>query len=372
VDFALTPRQQELQRAARALLAGACTVEQLQAAESSADGFSRETYRALAQRGWLELGVRGLERAPETFLDLVVLYEEFGRAALPGPHFVSTILGGWLLGRWGGEAHRSRLDALAGGEQIATVAVYEEEAGYDAGSVHLSARFDGSAAVLSGRKLFVPFASTADVLVVLARTGPAPEQLTFFVVPSATPGLALTPLRTMSGEPQFDVEFHHVRVGRDVSLGALDSGWVAWQSILPAATVLQAVELVGLADTALDMAVEYAKRRVAFGRPIGSFQAIQHLCAEMVSDRDAARFLTYQAACLIAAGEPARPEVAMAKAFAAAAARRVTKGAHQVYAAAGYVLTNRLSFYYRRAKAVELALGDVGEQLAIVADRLGL
>lgn len=369
MNFGFEWQQEELKRTARAYLSKACSAENLLAAEESEVGFSLPTYREMGKLGWLQLGLPTDEGWSSDFFDFVALYEEFGRAALPGPHFISAVLGGQLLYRLGTSAQRELLQKIASGEQITTVALYEETAGYDASSVRLVAENRDGQVILNGRKLFVPFANVADFLIVLARTGAEPDQLTFYLVPIKTPSLEMAPLQTLAGEKQFDLQLSHVKLPEDAVLGPLNGGWTALQSVLPMATVLQAAELVGITDAALEMAVEYAKQRIAFGRPIGSFQAIQHKCADMVTERDAARFLAYQAACLINMGSLLRPEIAMAKAFAATAARRVTKEAHQIFAGAGYIMQNPLNFYYRRVKVIELFLGDVNEQLKLVADR---
>lgn len=372
MNFGLEGYQKGIKKTARDYLNKTCTLENLLAAEASDIGFSQSAYREMGQLGWLRLGLPTDKGGTDDFVDPVLLYEEFGHAALAGPHFVSAFLGGQILLHLGNPTHEDLLVRVAAGERIVSVALYEETAGYDSASVRLAAEGQNDRVILNGQKLFVPFAHIADFLIVLARTGAEAERLTFFLVPAQAPGLEITPLTTLSGEKQFEARFHNVKLTTDAALGTWNHGWAALQAILPAATVLQAAELVGICDAAIETAVEYAKQRIAFGRPIGSFQAIQHKCADMVAERDAARFLTYQAACLINMKQLSRPEVAMAKAFAAAAARKVTKEAHQIFAGAGYIMQNRLNFYYRRAKAIELFLGDVGEELRLVAERLGL
>lgn len=372
MNFGLEWHQEALKTAARNYFTKTCTLENLLAAEASDIGFSLSAYREMGQLGWLRLGLPSDKGGTDDLVDAVVLYEEFGKAALPGPHFVSACLGGQLLACLGDDNQQDLLEMVASGERITTVALYEETAGYDLASVKLTAEIYDDHVILNGCKLFVPFAHVADFLIVLARTGAQPEEFTFYIVPAKISGLEMMPLKTLSGEKQFEVKFADVKLGKEATLGPLNRAWAAFQSILPGATVLQAAELVGIADAALEMAVAYAKERIAFGRPIGSFQAIQHKCADMVTERDAARFLTYQAACLINMRQPSRPEVPMAKAFAATAARKVTKEAHQIFAGAAYIMQNRLNFYYRRAKGIELFLGDVSEVLRLVADQLGL
>jgi alkylation response protein AidB-like acyl-CoA dehydrogenase len=373
VDLGFKRYQETLRRTARGFLAEACSLEHLRVAEASEAGFRLETYHEMAQLGWFALARPVAEGGGEDeFINQVILYEEFGRAALPGPHFVSTIVAQQLIARFGSEEQRGLLPAIAQGERIATLAIYEETADYDPGAVRMRGANRGEGYWLAGRKLFVPYAHLADPLLVLVRTGVTATELSWFMVPASSPGLSVQPLTAIGNDKLFEVVFDGVIAPPEAMLGPLNWGWEALQAVMPVATVLQAAELVGLADAALEIGVEYAKMRVAFGRPIGAFQAIQHKCADMLSDCDAARYLTYEAACLVNAGEVTQPPVAMAKAFAATAARRVTKEAHQILAGVGFTLDHRLNYYYRRAKSIELALGDVDAQLELVADRLAL
>lgn len=366
LDFSLEWHQKELRRSAREFLAAYSTLEALTEAEQDGHGFSREAHRRIGRLGWLELGmVFDPSGPPDDAVDLVVLHEELGRAALPGPHFICWLAGRLL--RFLEPARRHRLlSDLLGGERVVTVALYEP--GGEMTPVATVAEETPGGYRLSGIKSFVPYASAADVILMLAMAGTGEPD--FFIVDRRDPGVALEALKTLSGERQHRLAVDNVEVADCARVGQPGSALAAIESVLPAARLAQAAELVGLADAAVEMAVEYAKTRVAFGRPIGSYQAIQHKCADMVADRDAARFLTYQAACLYNQGQPADPRVTMAKAFAAGAARRVTKEAHQIFAGAGFVLDHRLNFYYRRAKGIEMFLGSSGELLDEIGDPL--
>jgi 3-oxocholest-4-en-26-oyl-CoA dehydrogenase beta subunit len=369
MDFGLEWHQSELQSAARGFLAAAAGHDTLRALEATDLGYSRATYRELGELGWLELGIGADD---EDLIDLVLLYEELGRSALPGPHFMSTVVGGRLLARLGSPAQSELVGALGDGSHVLAVALHEESAGYDAASISLRAGERDGQITLDGRKLFVPYAVGADSILVLARTGEEAQSLTWYLVPAGAPGVTVTPLAAMSNDRLCEVVFDGVLLPAEAQVGERDGAWSSFESVLPRANVIQAAELVGLCDAAFEQALEYAKVRVAFGRPIGAFQAIQHKIADMVADRDGARFLVYQAACLINDGRESEAPVAMAKAFGARAARRVTKEAHQIYAGHGFVLENPLNYYYRRAKVIELSLGDVNEQLDRVALQMGL
>lgn len=372
MDFSLEWHQAELQRTARELLGATCTVQALREAESSDPGYLTDLYARMAELGWLQVALPETDGGSGDFVDAVLLYEEFGRAALFGPHFLSTVVVPTLLAAL--DAERPELvRALGRGERLATIALHEPSAGYDAAAVRLRAVDAGDTLTLDGAtKLFVPYAAQADVLLVAARTGEAADAVDWLEVPSDSAGLRVAPLPSISAERTYEVHFEGVRLPRSALLGRPDSGWVAWERVLPRLTVVQAAELVGLADTALGLAVEYAKQRRAFGHPIGSFQSLQHKCADMVTDRDAARYLTYAAACLVRDGQESSPAVLRAKPFAAEAARRVTKEAHQIFAGAGFVLDHKLSYYYRRAKGVDLSLADTESLLRRLEQRSAL
>jgi alkylation response protein AidB-like acyl-CoA dehydrogenase len=369
MDFSLQWHQEELRRTAREFLAAAFPLDRLRAAEDSPPGYFGEVHQQMGQLGWLQLGALPKDGGTEDIVDLVVLYEALGRAAAPGPHFVSGFLATQILGR--SAINQSQSDVLAQlgeGTAVVTVALYEDSAGYDAASVQLRARMDAGGVSLSGTKEFVPYVLGAQAILTLARTGDAPDDLTFVLVPTGAPGVQVLPLQTMGNDRLFRVSFADVQLPREALVGAPGGAWTTLSSIVPTACTLQAAELVGLSDMAFEMALDYARQRIAFGRPIGAFQAIQHKCADMVADRDAARFMTYQAACLLNVGNDGRSEVLMAKAFAAAAARRVTKESHQIFGGAGYILEHKVNFYYRRAKAIDLFLGNADWQLDRIAD----
>ena len=155
-------------------------------------------------------------------------------------------------------------------------------------------------------------------------------------------------------------------------VGEQDEGWPIVKDILQKATVAKCAEMVGGAQAALDMAVSYAKERMQFGRPIGSFQAIQHYCANMATDVSGSRFITHKAAWKVSEGLPAALDVAIAKAWTSEAYERVTLLAHQIFGAIGFTMDHDIHLYYRRAKASEIAFGDADFHRAIVARELGL
>jgi alkylation response protein AidB-like acyl-CoA dehydrogenase len=368
MDFALQWHQQELQGTARTFLAEAIDLDALRAAAAGEPGFSERTHRRMGEMGWLSLGGSAPGSDPADAVDLAVVYEELGRAAAPGPHMISGLVVPLLI-----QALRcgrtSQVEGLASGASITTLALYEEAGDEDPSATSTLARRDEEGWVLEGAKAFVPYASAADTIIVLARCETERGDLAFFEIPRNVAGLRIEPMEVLSGERQHVLLLSNVRIGHDSRLSSEDPA-EALLAVAPMVTVAQSAELVGLSQRALEIAVEYSKDRVAFGHPIGSYQAIQHKCSDMLADVDASRFLVYQAACLVNSGAGTDYRVPIAKAFSAAAARRVTKEAHQILAGAGFVLDHRLNFYYRRVKGIEAAFGDVNHQLDLVADEL--
>ena len=229
--------------------------------------------------------------------------------------------------------------------------------------------------VINGTKLFVENAHVADYMICVARTatGRVPEEgVTLFLVDCKSTGIGCTPLRTLAGDRQCEVVFKDVRVPGSSILGELDQGWAVLEKVLEQATVAKCAEMVGGAQAVLEMAVNHAKERVQFGRPIGSFQAIQHHCANMVTDISGARLVTYKAAWLVSEGLPASKVVAIAKVQTGRAYQRATILGHQIFGAVGFCIDHDMHLYYRRAKTGEVFLGDSDFYLEKVAQEIGL
>jgi alkylation response protein AidB-like acyl-CoA dehydrogenase len=191
-------------------------------------------------------------------------------------------------------------------------------------------------------------------------------------VPGKAAGVEITPLQTIASDRQFEVELRNVEVGVDALVGPLHNGWPLIKKTIDYATVAKCAEMVGMAQVAFDMSVDYAKNRVQFGRPIGSFQAIKHKCADMVIDVDGSRFITYRAAWCLAEGLEATKEIAMAKAWTSDACRRVCAQAHQIHGGIGFTKEYDLQLYFRRAKQGEVFYGDADMHREVVAQEIGL
>jgi len=365
LDFSLQWHQAELQRVADEFLSKVGSLESLQAAAGSVDGFDRSTYGRMAELGWIELGAGAGGNAGADNVDIAVLYEAFGRMALGGPHFTCH-LAARLLKTLDPQGTKDGITDICTGRSIVTVALWEPDGSEPLASTTRVTR-SGSKDHLSGTKSFVPFASASDLVLLLAT---ADGQPTFFMVSPNAEGISLESLPVLSGERQFLVRLDRVRVSHADRIGVVGAAAGALEDVGPWVDLVRSAELLGIAEASLQMAVQYAKDRMAFGHPIGSYQAIQHKCSEMLADRDAARYLVYQAACLLDQGAGTDVRIAMARAFVGEAARRITKEAHQIFAGAGFVLDHKLPFYYRRAQGLQTYGGGAGDQLDRVADSL--
>jgi alkylation response protein AidB-like acyl-CoA dehydrogenase len=331
----------------------------------------------MAKQGWIGLVFPEKYGGSDgSFLDLTVLLEETGYNILPGPFFPTVVLGGLTILAAGSEEQKAEfLPKIARGELILSLALTEPSANYDAASIETTATVRDGGYAIKGTKLFVPNANIADYILCVARTKRAENSengITLFLVDARSPGVECTLLRTLARDKQCEVVFDNVTVSENSIVGKRDEGWPIVNGILQRATVAKCAEMVGGAQAALDMAVNYAKERVQFGRPIGSFQAIQHYCANMVTDVTGSRLITYKAAWKVSEGLPPAADVAIAKTWTSEAYGRVALLAHQIFGAIGFTMDHDIHLYYRQAKAGEIVFGDPDFQRAIVARELGL
>ena len=377
MDLGLSEEQEMLKTSARDFLQKECSKQLVKQLDESDTGYSPELWRKMAELGWMGLifpekygGSGG------SFLDLIVLLEEMGHNILPGPFFSTVVLGGLTVLAAGSEEQKKEfLPKIANGEMILAFALTEPSASYDAASIKAKATAHNDDYIINGTKLFVLDANVADCILCVARTKETknPEDgITIFLVDAKSPGIKCTLLKTLARDKQCEIVLDNVTLPKKNILGKLDQGWPIVKDTLQKATAAKCAEMVGGAQAALEMTVKYAKERVQFNRPIGSFQAIQHYCANMVTDVDGARFITYKAAWELSEGLPATKDVAVAKAWTSEAYGRVTLLAHQIFGAIGFTMDHDIHLYYRRAKAGEIMFGDGDFQRATVAQELGL
>lgn len=308
-----------------------------------------------------------------SFLDLAILLAEMGYFCVPGPFFSTVVLGGLTVLEAGNEEQKARiLPQVAVGKRLLTLAWLEEGGTWTPEGIRLRGESRDDRFLLTGTKLFVPDAHVADILIVAARTGEAPQAISLFEVDAGSPGVRITPLDTLAGDKLCEVVFDGVEVPRENLLGEAGGAWPVLNSTLLKAAVGKCAEMDGGSQKALEFAVAYVKERVQFGKLIGVFQAIQHHCADMLTYADTIHFMTCHAAWKIASGLPFEEEASMCKAWVSEAHRRLLALSHQVLGGIGFMEEHDLQLYFRRAKAAELAFGDGGFHRERVAQAMGL
>jgi len=379
MNFGFSDEQELLRATARKFLENECPSAFVRQRMEEAAGVTAEFWGKLAEQGWLGLvypeqyGGSGLG-----FVDLTVLMEEMGRVVMPGPYLSTVLLGGLtILEAGSAEQKAAWLPRIAGGEAKAALAWTEPNARWDAAGVTAGAKSLGGDWVLNGTKLFVLDAHLADVLVVVARTadGKQAEQgVSLFLVPKGTAGLEVKLLPTMDQTRKLcEVSLHDVRVPGPALLGPRDGAWAGLSRVVDRATVALCAEMCGGAQRVLDMTVEYAKVRVAFGRPIGSYQGVKHKAADMLVDVENAKSLTYYAAWAVDENVPEAPLAAsMAKAYCSDAFRKAAGTGIQLHGGIGFTWEHDLHLYFKRAKSSEFTFGDATYHRERVAQLINL
>lgn len=374
MDFALSEPQEMLQKSARDFLSREYPDKLLREMVRDERGYTPELWQKLAGMNWTGLGIPEAYGGVGDFLDLSIVLGEMGRVGFIGPFFATVVLGASAIIEAASDKQKQKLlPAIAEGKLILTLALTETSARYTPDAVRVKATAQDGGFVIQGTKLFVPDAQSADYLICVARTEESADPrdgITLFLVESKTSGISCKLLKTIAGDKQCEVAFDGVRVPAENVLGEAGKGWSYISRVLARAAVGRCAEMVGGAQKVLEMTLDYAKERTAFGHPIGAFQSLQHRCADMLVDVEGLRFITYQAAWRLNEGLPADKEVAMAKAWVSQAFRRVVNSAHQVHGTIGFTEDHILHLYTKRARAHEFSFGDVNFHLEQLASRL--
>ena len=371
MDYVLNEQQQMLKKTARDFLNTECPRSLVKRMVSDEKGYPQELWHAMAELGWM--GLAFPEKYGGTggsFLDLAVLLEEMGRACLPGPFFTTVVLAGMIILEAGNETQKQELlPQIAEGKLIVTLARTEPDGGYCPDKATMRAVADGNSYIISGTKLFVPYAHLADYIICVAKTT---NGVTLFLVNNMSPGISYALLKPIDGDKQFEVIFDKVKVPKKNILGKEGQGNIQLREVLRKAAVAKCVEMVGGAQQVLEMTVDYVKDRKQFGLPVGAFQAVQHHCANMLTDIDTSRFISYKAAWKISENLPCAMESSMAKAWVSDAYKRVAKLGHQSMGGVSLMEDHDMPLYSKRAKSAELTLGDADFHREVVAQELGL
>jgi alkylation response protein AidB-like acyl-CoA dehydrogenase len=359
MDFGLSDEQEALQRAARDFLARECPPALVRETAKTPDGVPRGLYAKMAELGWTGLLVPEAEGGLGLgTLDLALVLEELGRAAAPGPFLASQLVTAALL-RAGSAAQRRRwLPRLVSGESLAALAYLEESDRHDADGIALAARRTRDGWRLDGTKLFVLGVPGADLLLVAARAGR--RGVSLFLVEASARGVRIRPEETIDLTRRVgEVRLRDVALEREALLGREGEGWPLVARLLDLGAIGIAADSLGGAARALEMAVEYSKVRQQFGRPIGSFQALKHMAAEMVSEVEPSRSLVWYAAYAFDHRPREAPRAAaIAKARLGDVYSRTVNRAVQMHGGIGFTWEHDLHLWFKRARWNEVAFGD--------------
>jgi alkylation response protein AidB-like acyl-CoA dehydrogenase len=376
MDFALSDEQIMLRDTARRFLDEKAPSPLVRTVMETEAGYDPALWGEIGRQGWQAVTIpEDFGGAGFSFVEQALLMEEMGRTLFPSPYLSSVVLGADLVLGAGTEQQKADLlPGVASGEVRLAVAHLEPSARWDPGGIAMVAARNGGDVILDGTKAFVLDGHTADVLLVAARETKGHEGISIIAVPADTPGVARRRLETMDmTRPQAEIVFDGVRVPTSAILGEPGSGWGPLAATLDRAVVALAYEQVGGAQRCLDMAVEYAKTRIQFGRPIGSFQAVKHRCADMLVTVESARSAAYYAGWVVASGDDELSIVApLVKSYCSEAYFFCAAENIQVHGGIGFTWEHDAHLYFKRAKTDELLFGTPAEHRRVLAERLGL
>jgi alkylation response protein AidB-like acyl-CoA dehydrogenase len=371
MNFAFTDEQDELRKTVRAFLDAKSPESAVREQMETEAGYDETVWRQMAE----QMGLQGLSVPEEfggsgyTFIELGIVLEEMGRSLLCAPFFSTVVLAANALLHSGDDAAKKDfLPGIASGETIATVAFTEPSGKWDEGGIEMEATASGDGWTLAGTKMFVLDGHTANLIVVAARTA---QGVSLFAVEGDATGLTRTALSTMDQtRKQARLEFD----GTPARLiGTEGDGWNVLSKVLDLVAIGLAAEQVGGAQKVLDMAVEYAKVRVQFGRPIGSFQAIKHKCADMLLEVESAKSAAYYGMWCASELNDELPSVAsLAKAYCSEAYFHAAAENIQIHGGIGFTWEHPAHLYFKRAKSSELLFGDPTYHRELLAQRIGI
>jgi len=371
MQFAFTEEQEQLRSFVRQFLEEKSSEDAVRELMETESGYDEAVWSQMAEQLGLQSLVIPEEYGGQGFgwVELVVVLEEMGRALLCAPFFSTAVLAtSALLLSNDADAAGEYLPKLASGELIATVAMTEENGRWDESGVTATATQSGDAWTLSGAKHYVLDGHTAGLIIVTARTSAG---VSLFAVDADAPGMTRTPLATMDQtRKQAKIELADTPARL---IGTDGAGWATMERVLDRAAVGLAAEQVGGAQMVLDMAVEYAKVRVQFGRPIGSFQAIKHKCADMLLEVESAKSAAYYSAWCASEDNDELPAMAsLAKSYCSEAYFNATAENIQIHGGIGFTWEHPAHLYFKRAKSSELLFGDPTYHRELLAQRIGI
>jgi len=370
MDILLDDQEVQIREAASEFLAGECTSALVRKIETDPLQYSPALWEKFAENGWLQLCLsdkNGGQELPLTYLAL--LFELAGYHIAPIP-LHATMVPAMIIDRHGSAAQQQLLQQVLSGDLILSHAVAETNGRWTAESIKLEGRIDGDQLVLNGTKTFVGSYSASKQCLVVYREASAPHHLGVVLVPTDAAGLSSDALVSMAKDGEANVQFNHVKVPLSARVGASEQGHAIALEVMDFSAVLYASMMAGAGRRTLDMAVAHAKQREAFGQPIGAFQAIQHLCANMVNAIDGTTMLAREALWRMDQKLPYRVNVAQAKSFGNEQCMMVVRSAQQIHGGMGFIRDFDLNLWYRRVGSWSLRGGTAAEHRRTIAAAL--
>jgi alkylation response protein AidB-like acyl-CoA dehydrogenase len=380
MDFTLTDEQQDFVAAIRDFCARECGTQEQR--EKLTDGYELhhnfDIYRQMAELGWLGVTI------PEEYggsggsmLDACLFMEETSRGLAPIGGYATTLIVAGATQKFGSEDQKSEiLGGIAAGS-VEAIAMTEPESGSDVGSLTTSAERSDGGYVINGQKVFISNAHISDHVLIVCRTTKTEskhEGLTMIWVPREVDGMEIVPIQTMGGRETNTLYLNEVEAPAEAVLGEVDQGWTQLMAGLNVERLILAATMLGIAQRAFDDALAYAKERKQFGRPIGSFQALQHRFADLATELEAARLMTRWVATLTDE-DPKRmlpKEASMVKLYVTEVAKRVTLEGMQMMGGYGYSSEYDMERLVRTSLVSTIYGGTSEIQRGIIAKTLGL
>ncbi|MCF6276175.1 MAG: acyl-CoA/acyl-ACP dehydrogenase [Robiginitomaculum sp.] len=375
MDIEFSEQQRLIQNSARSFFAANFNGQMIRDIRSNPKAGLDTNWQDMADLGFMGINVpEKFDGFDGSFVDLLVLLEEMGRVTLPGPFFSTVVYAAEVLKAANNQnINKTILPAISSGAAKLAVIIGDEGSELDAAALSLNAAPAYNGYSLNGVSQFVAYGNDAEHYLCAARMGRfenPTHDIGLFCIPAITPGIKRETLNTMNGPCAAKITFENVQLSNSELVGEGEDLWPVLEQAMFRTAVAKCAQMVGACGRIIEIAVEHAKERRQFGKPIGSFQAIQHHCADMLTDLDSARWMMYKTGWKIDEGIATRQHMAMTKAWCNQACRRILRTGHQVMGGIGYCEEHDMPLFFRYLRMAEAALGTSDDHLAVIATDL--